>query len=878
MKILLSLCIFFINIYALKISSADDYKIIKNTNYNIIYTNDFKKEAIFIQNNINSFLKNNNNSFGYKLDEPITIILISNNIQVKNAFSTQTPYNLGVYYSGGGASMEYFSNSSWLKTLFVHETAHNYQLNAKKSNVSKTLHKIFKNNTFPIFISFLPLTTLVNYSLPNILLEGNAVLNESIYGIGGRLYSGKFMALKNTLILNNKINPNTFINNTNDFPVDTKRYIVGGFYMQYLASIYGINKVNKFFYENSTHFINPFLLNQSYLKHFHISFNKSVNDFIKFTKNRYKNFNELKNKKPLSSSKSDILLSKIENKIYFISSNNINKKELNIYDIKTNSLNKKDTKLSNAKIFKVNNKLYTSTRAFINPNNYKQGLYDENKNILKNTSGKAIQSIYKNNIAYINIKESFLNSKLYINNKFYSNISSSALYDKNGNIYYFKQNKNKKELYKNKKLLISLDTYYAKLVDIYKNDIYFISNTANGSSLYKYSNNKIYKISPYDNITNAKIIDDNNILAVVINEDSYNVNIIKNNSKLQNIKTSNLIHYENSFKFNNDVNNLCLLSQEYNEFKELRYSSLYPSYGFDSYDGYILNLNATFIDPLMFNYLNINTYLSNKTQTALITYSHQKYISTNIAYYTSRQKDINNNTLKEDILNLRLSKTIYKKARHSINTSLSYYFDTNIKYKKPIVFNINHTYSENFSLQRYPYLSSSLDLLAKKDRTDKTFGFKYKINKHLFTELYVNIKASYLKSSANSFYKYRGIKISQNNILNPIDNTNIYIEGLNYGFYAKDVSLLSLGFVKRLNYSSYFSKFIFSLKNEDIFVQHNEFEIKRYNKFKIKEDIIGINLDILFAHNYTIPFTFKYIKNDFTNDNYKVKFSLGLEF
>ncbi|MEA2049994.1 MAG: hypothetical protein U9O56_04615, partial [Campylobacterota bacterium] len=348
-KIFFTVVLLYINTYALSLSSDDKYKLFQGEKYSITFTSDYENEAIYIKKNIDDFLEHNDRSFGYSFDDKIKIVLISNNIQVPNAFSTQVPYNLGVYFNGGSGMNEYFSNSSWLTTLLTHEMIHNYQTNAKKSEISKTLHKYLGNNYMPVF-AVAPFFTLPNLLLPTAILEGDAVLNESLYNNGGRLFNGSLNAMKNSLVFNNKITPSRFINDHLEFPYTTEKYIVGGFYMQYMANKYGVDKVNQFFYENSIHSINPFLLNSSYENHFGIEFEQSIRDFVNFTKDKYKGYKELKNKNILARSKSEVYFSKIENNIYYITTDLIEEKRLNIYDLNTNSIRYNNTSLPNGKV------------------------------------------------------------------------------------------------------------------------------------------------------------------------------------------------------------------------------------------------------------------------------------------------------------------------------------------------------------------------------------------------------------------------------------------------------------------------------------------------------------------------------------------------
>jgi hypothetical protein len=133
-----------------------------------------------------------------------------------------------IIYGAGSALVDYFSVTSWIKMLASHEIAHNYQLNAKDNEVSKTLHKVLKNNPFPIFAP-IPLFTLPNLLLPTALLEGDSVLNESIRDNGGRLFNHRFKAITLSLIKHNKITPTTFINDHIHFPYLEEKYILGSY-------------------------------------------------------------------------------------------------------------------------------------------------------------------------------------------------------------------------------------------------------------------------------------------------------------------------------------------------------------------------------------------------------------------------------------------------------------------------------------------------------------------------------------------------------------------------------------------------------------------------------------------------------------------------
>jgi len=789
---------------------------------NIIYPKEYKNIASFIkENNISNFYQK---SFGYKLDTPIKIGIIKNAYQIPNAFSTQIPFNETIFYNGGDAMSEYFASNSWLITLLAHESAHNYQLNAKQS-ISKNLHSVLGNNPYPIFISIIPIFTIPNLVLPTFLLEGDSVLNESKFHNGGRLYSGELNALKNSLILNNKITPTILKNNHDKFPYLTEKYIVGGYFMWYLSQKYGYDKVNQFFYHHSSHYINPFMFDTSFKEYFGNSMENEIKEFIKYTKQKYKNFNELNTS--IISSKSYINLSKIDNKIYFITTNLINKKLLNIYD---KNLTSTLITLNNGQIFKFD-KLYTRSNQQISSNKIKWGLFDKNNHYIKNSIGK----YYLSKNSYIDINSSFLYPKFYYKNRFFDENISSA-FEINNSIFYFKQQNEYKVCYKNKTPIFKFKGYFAKLVDIDKNKIYFIANTKNGSSLFMYDK-KIYQITPYDNIINAKKID-NKFLVETINSNGYHITILNpkpflNTPYFPQIK-------QNNFKFKyKDIN---LTSKNYNYLPKFSY--LYPSYSYDSKKGDIFTFNILFSDYLMKNMINAYGYFDNDNSDVAIQYLNLNEILPFSIFYSN-----------DEYKSIKLFKNIIK-YNHKITPTLNYYKE----YKTNLVFDINYNYSQNFLLEFDKYLEFNFDLIAKNDG----YGIKSNFTKHLFSEFYTKVEFDYLRNNQIVSTLFDNLK----------DKSNLYIESFENNFFVDKSIKESIYFSKTFHLSKYFYYFPIAINKENLFITYNHYKL---NSTNVNEKIIGLKIDSLILYKYNIPIILKYIYNDFTQ-NTTFKATFGVEF
>ena len=868
-----------LNLYSLSISSNDDYNVFKTKNYEIVFTKDYINEAKYIKSNLDALLKYDQKSFGYKLDQPLKIVLISDNIQLPNAFSTQIPFNQTVLYNGGDSMNDYFTTSSWVDTLLTHELIHNYQMNAKKSKISKTLHKYLGNNYMPVF-AILPFFTIPNMMLPTAIVEGNAVLNESLHNNGGRLYNGELRALKNSLILANKITPNSLLNNSLEFPYLTQKYIVGGYYMSYLAQRFGLDKVNSFFYAHSIHSINPLLLNTTYLEHFGITFTQSVYDFIHYTKQTNQNFHKLLSANVLAKSKSRIEFSNIyDNKIYFITTNLVDSKKLNIFDITNKTLSSSQTDLANGKIFKINNKLYSRSYQFISSTLYKAGLCDDKLHILKDTQGKYIQDISNNNQAYIDIKKSFVETSLFIDGKFYDTISSSAKFDNNQNIYYFKQHNQLRSLIKNKKTIFSFDGYYSKLVDIIDDKIYFIANTKYGSSLYCYNNGSLFRLSVADNIIDAKIISSQKAIVQTVDENGYSVSKLElQPTHISYIPYMPIPLTKEKFLFNKkSYNNQTLQTKKYNELKNLEFSMLYPTYSTTSDGTTQYTLDAVFLDPLMFNMLDIFRYkIDTQTYTGL-SYTNERYIPFDFTIYKNDDSIYYANQ-RDTAGSVDIYGPLLHKGRDQIDIKLKQYFDEDNKDKNPVILWLNHIYNKKFLLAENSAFLSNTQIFAKEDREDDICGLKFDLTKQLYQNIYLEAGLKYISSNTKVLQDQRGIELSPDIIDIQKDMTNLYYESSDYDIYVKDVTKTTLKLSKTFYYSKYYPVFPVSLRKETLFVQYNHFDFTTEDKYKVDESIVGVKFDTLFFHTMPIPLVLKYIHNDSVINSDQIKFSIGMQF
>lgn len=875
-KTIFIILLFISNLYSLAVTSDDNYKIYKSERYTIIYTPSFEKEAKKIKENIEEYLEKQNKSYGFSFDEPIFISLISPNIELTNAFSTQIPFNETLLYSGGVQRLDYFSSNSWLDTLIYHEISHNYQLNAKNNEVSQNLHKYLGNNLLPLFVP-IPLFTLPNLLIPTALLEGNAVLNESIHQNGGRLYNGRFKALTNLLILHNKMDKTRFINDHMDFPYGEEKYIVGGYFMLYLANKFGVDKVNRFFLEQSSHFINPLIVNDTFSKHFGDSFDNLFYYFLQETKKAAKDFHTLEDNSFISSSKKEIYLNKQNKNIYFLSNNKITKPQLNIYNIKTNTLDTQIGNYLNGKVFKTDDKYYTSAQTYIKSTLLKNGLFDKDRYIKEDTSGKVIQDIFEGHQLYFDVKNSFDTPNLYLNGVFYDSANSSALFDDKGNIYYFKQEKENRVLYKNKKRVFSFKGYFSKPVDIKDDTIYFIANSKQGSTLYKYDG-KIKRVSNYDNIIDAKLLDNKKALIVSINHDNYRVYKIDLKDTNEEIFSTNIkVDDKTPFKSTTqNTKNQKLQVNNYNELKELRFSYLYPSFGYSSDDGALYTLDAYFLDPLMFNLLGVYAYKIEDERYVGFDYINERYIPFKLNIYDSEIEEPSYSDRGYGAY-LSIYGPLYKAGAHTLEVELKKYFDDENKHKSPLTFTASHDYTLEFGNTIEPYFNSTLETYLKDDRDDTIYGASLNLTQHLFKETYIKGSIKSITSDVVNLNAQRGIKVYEES-LTSMDDSDIYAPGIDDDFFVKDITKSSIELSSTINLNKYFFTFPLSLNREHIYIKYNDYTYTRTKENSFDEKIFGITFDTLFIHKLSIPIDIKYVENSISVDDYKIVLSIGASF
>ena len=229
----------------------NDYFILEEDQYRIIFDAQYLNSIDRIHQKIKNQISSMSEFKKRTLDEPLNIILLSSKSQISNAFATVLPfYTIGIY-PAGAISFENLSISHWLDGVFEHELNHVFQMS--HSNVPPKWRKFFRFPSMIWFFFVKSVNPFPNIFLPRFILEGDAVLKESLNQRGGRLYDGSARAFVYSQIRHYQHQIDQFIKQKRTFSVNNPHigreiYLHGGYLMAMLAEKYSQDTIPLIFY------------------------------------------------------------------------------------------------------------------------------------------------------------------------------------------------------------------------------------------------------------------------------------------------------------------------------------------------------------------------------------------------------------------------------------------------------------------------------------------------------------------------------------------------------------------------------------------------------------------------------------------------------
>lgn len=866
------------------VSHDKEYFTSQVRNTELIYTKDNKRFAESTAALERKLQASYESMYGYVMDERLYVGLISSHNQIANGFSTQFPNNIQINYLGGTQGIDYFCSTSWLDTLLYHETAHNYQFNAKDNLVSKSLHTVFGNGGL-----FLPSFTVPNIAIHPFISEGNAVLNESWHGNGGRLYSGRFKAQNLLQVRAGYINPSRMHNKTLYFPYAEHSYTMGAFFQYYLAKEYGLEKTNSVFMRNSQDWYWPFFTNNVMQDVFGIDFEQSLKTYARSLKKKASSLVMAKGE-IIAHSQNFTSLNSSQEEIFFLTNECLRQApELLRFDKKKKNLSKVRQSYLAGKVIRVNDKFYTQASEYTSPWRIHQGLFDENSFILDESRSKMVQgSLSSGELVYFDVASSYDQAQLYIGEVFYGQVNSSVFIDDKDNIYYFKQDKKQRTLYKNREALYSYEGYYGIVSDVdSQGRVYFVANSELGSSLYRYNVGKVERSLEADNIIEARLINDEEVLVAATSADDYYYTICALDSIKQTPYVTELFFedkkYYDSVRSDLNVSVPLALENKYFSFLNMNYSSTLANFGIDSEAGTLYTANINFQDPLRQNALSFFAQRDlNEVGIGGLNYKNTQYfLNYQIEAFGVYETDgsvLSDKKYRDGGINARVNIALLKAGYYTFDFDLSYLQDYENFSREPISSSLTLQRLEQFGLSKYANSRYLTQVYGVQDRGNLSYGARLEIEHELGNEFYAGANIQYSKADFNANpINLEGIKVSASKFTQMYDPSSITMASIKTTGYTASAIKTGVSLKKVFNFSQYFFTFPFSLQRESLYADYNYYDFKNVYASEMK---LGIDFDLLLLNTLLVPLKLEYIYNDNEKIAHKdsVKVIFGLVF
>ncbi|MBU1668219.1 hypothetical protein KKC13_07340 [bacterium] len=864
----------------------DAYKIMDDKELSYVYSEEYTEVLADLKLYHEQIIDGYEKEYGYKLDEKLHVGLASHNNQIANAFSTQIPFNAQLFYGAGAGSIDYFCFSSWLKTLLIHETAHNFQLNPKENELSRLSHKVLGNNPFSI-VGLLPVFPLPNITESSFMLEGNSVMNESRYGNGGRLFSGYALAEVVTLAKAGKIRPEMMYNNTLSFPYGEKPYLVGGFFQQFLVERYGIEKVNGYFKTYATQPY-PFFTNRIFKEQFGKDFEVLLSTFAKEIQTKHQGFVSTQGE-VLAKSQIFVPLNADENIIYTL----VGDKKSGPKVLEINRENKKVSYVHGSwrvgEVFKYRGNYAIQSSAKTSPTNIEMGLYDADGYLLKETGSKVMQGFKHNGaMVYIDVPKSLESPQVYVDGTFYTQSHSSVYVDREDNLYYFKQEGKKRTLYKNKTALFDYEGHYGFVSDVdVEGNVYFIASSEHGSTAYRFAGGKLERVTQGDDVIEFKYVNEKEALVTTIGAEGYSYRVVTLENGRIDDNRPHKVEIEDGGRLSSTLQVLNfakssepLESKPYRPFQELHYSALSQAMSYEDYEGFGMGVQANFSDPLMQNSLSV-LLSSNKQRTvAGVRYNNQAHqLEYGVALYGVNHDAFDSNERNhgyDAYVHLPFLARGYWRASSTLAYTKAY---DNI-YREPLTLSFDIENRKQYGLSKYANHLNELSFFTSSDRDNTIVGASYAWMHDMPFQSYVGLKGAYLKSDKVSLFDEKGIELGDTFSSLQSDRATLNIPTFSSTTYAQEVKMAELSLAKVFDASLYFYSFPFSLQRESLYLKQRIYDIDFSTTLhrEYKETIAGLELDLLFLHKLQIPLSVEWLYNADAQDKEYIRVLLGMRF
>ncbi len=799
--------------------------------------------------------------FGYRLDQKLYLNLASQNNQIANGFSTQLPLNEQVFYGGGASNYDMFSSTSWLRTLLIHETAHNYQLNPKENTLSKLAH-VIGGNAPVINPLFFPMFPIPNGTESSFILEGNAMLNESRFGNGGRLWSGHALAETVTQARAGNITPEKMYNRTLAFPYGEKFYLVGGHFQKFLVRQYGIKKVNSYFKSYASQAL-PFFGNSVFRKHFGKDFVTLIREFQATVRREHQGF-VATHARAIARSQQ---LSNLEHDggkiVALVGDLRSAPKLLQVDSSGKTSMRSGDWR--SGKLFAWNGKYSTISSAHVSPRSTKIGLFDQEGYLVPGTEGKVMQGKLRDGRwVYFDVAQSWDEPHLYVGKEYYGVVNSSVLVRGN-DLYYFRQQGEQRILYRNHQALTSYSGHDGRVVDVdERGRVYFTAPSVHGSTAYRVDRRgRIERVAVGDDVLDLKLLGRKRAMVQTIGADGYTIRSIVLHPRPASVATYRMPFRTIRLRDREFHDSGMAAPADYMAPAQLHYSSLVSESKYDQEYGFQFSLKVHFVDPLWQNSLSF-VMAYQKQQTLLkASYANSAYplhfggTITAIKRHQGYRQGFGHVWGYSAYLSLPFLAQGYWRGSATLAYARPYGHDE----RRPLTFSMGVQKRVQHGYSKYPNELMGLSGFVSYDRGVVYEGLRAEWMHDIPGEFYLGLRGAYMRSSAMKGREQKGIKVGGS--ASRADRAVMNIQTLAGTHYVQSAMMGEAAIYKVLNLTHYNYHIPFSLQRESLYFKQRVYAVNMGNgKSNIQyESVAGVEADLLVLHRYTVPVTLEMLYN-----------------
>jgi hypothetical protein len=467
--------------------------------------------------------------FRWSLDEPLSLVMLSDKTQMANGETTIEPILYEAWYPGGAPQLEEFAASDWAGLLLAHESSHAFQLSAKQGP-SRWIHD-WLGSEFWLFAFTYPVALA-----PRLFLEGDAVYNEGRFGLGGRLYNGEMTARLLAMAKAGKISPASIINTRLAWPGAEEAYEAGSRFMASMARREGPAALNSVFLDLSKSYLVPTRLGARWQQHFDSSLLDDMADFCVMLKAQAQAQRSETSAAALATSWDRPALTRAGKRIAFLSDPDPDAlPRLNLVDCASLSLSARRSDLPWGRLFEAEDGGWRSMASdALWPGVMAASLWDEsgaadpawmNRWLSDQRDGKSL---------WFDLAQGY-SQPLIASSAGPLGISHSrAMLDAQGRSVFFRQSGTAKVCLRGGQELFRYQGYFGRPQWVGDDgSVWFIASTPLGCSLFEWDGQRLLRRSPSDTVVEAQPLDEGRVLAVQVEGAGYSVRALSLTAKEQ---------------------------------------------------------------------------------------------------------------------------------------------------------------------------------------------------------------------------------------------------------------------------------------------------------------------------------------------------------